>query len=83
MKRQLTEEENKTNESNTLAIDTVRDLAKGILREAHSLAAGSDVPWSASTEDIIKAGRLADLGERACKVLSELQSAVFISAIIK
>jgi len=79
MKRQLTEEENKTNESNMVTIDAVRDLAKGLESKAHGLArGGASTPPCATTPQLIEAGRLAELSQRALKALAELQKEVFI-----
>ena len=75
----LTEAENKTNNENMLAIDAVRDLAKGLLTKAYTTSMNLPGMNAAPTPDaLIEAGRLAELSQRVVKALSDLQSEVFI-----
>ena len=75
----LTESENKTNNENMLAIDAVRDLAKDLLTKAYGLGAkNNNVFCESLPQDLIEAGRLAELSQRVSKALSDLKHEVFI-----
>jgi len=67
-------------ETNLNAIDDVREIAKHILNIAYSRSGtrfkGSTVKHDASPSDLIEAGRLAEISDRAHKALADLQKAV-------
>ena len=71
--RDLLSPSEKDLESNMNAIDDVRTLAKQILNVAY---ARCGTKFEASPDDLIEAGRLAEIADRAHKTLMDLQIAV-------
>ena len=66
-------------ETNLNAIDDVREIAKHILNIAYSrsgLTKPDKIREQTSVSDLIEAGRLAEVSDRAHKALADLQKVV-------
>ena len=78
--RDLLSPSEKDLEANLNAIDDVREITKHILAIAYSRSgfrkSQKDLHYRPDASDLIEAGRLAGISERACKALADLQKAV-------